>query len=87
MNDRDLVEDVLLIIKGVADLYLHGTIESSTLNVHSTFEKILNDTLCMQNEVYNAMAQKGWYPAQQAEQQQIEQAKQKFAQATSQGQN
>jgi len=87
MNDRDLVEDVLLIIKGAADLYLHGTIESSTLNVHSTFEKILNDTLCMQNEVYNAMAQKGWYPAQQAEQQQIEQAKQKFAQAASQGQN
>ena len=84
MNDRDLVEDVLLIIKGVADLYLHGTIESSTLNVHSTFKKILNDTLCMQNEVYNAMAQKGWYPAQQAEQQQIEQAKQKFAQASSQ---
>ena len=82
MNDRDLVEDVLLIIKGVADLYLHGTIESSTLNVHSTFEKILNDTLCMQNEVYNAMAQKGWYPAQQAEQQQIEQLKQKFAQPT-----
>ena len=84
MNDRDLVEDVLLIIKGVADLYLHGTIESSTLNVHSTFEKILNDTLCMQNEVYNTMAQKGWYQVQQAEQQQIEQAKQKFAQASSQ---
>ena len=87
MNDRDLVEDVLLIIKGVADLYLHGRIESSTLNVHSTFEKILNDPLCMQNEVYNAMAQKGWYPAQQAEQQQIEQLKQKFAQAASQCQN
>ena len=84
MNDRDLVEDVLLIIKGVADLYLHGTIESSTLNVHSTFEKILNDTLCMQNEVYNTMAQKGWYQVQQAEQQQIEQANQKFAQASSQ---
>ena len=87
MSDRDLVEDVLLIIKGAADLYLHGTIESSTLNVYSTFKEILNDTLCMQNEVYNAMAQKGWYPAQQTEQQQIEQAKQKFAQATSQGQN
>jgi len=87
VSDRDLVEDVLLIIKGAADLYLHGTIESSTLNVYSTFKEVLNDTLCMQNEVYNAMAQKGWYPAQQAEQQQIEQAKQKFSQATSQGQN
>ena len=48
---------------------------------HCTFKEILNDTLCMQNEVYNTMAQKGWYPVQQAEQQQIEQVKQKFAQA------
>ena len=69
MNERDLMED----------LYLHGTIESSTLNVHTTFEKVLNDTLCMQNEVYAAMAQKGWYPSQAADQQQIEQVKQKFA--------
>ena len=38
----------------------------------------------MQNEVYNTMAQKGWYQVQQAEQQ-IEQLKQKFAQATNQG--
>ena len=71
MNDRDLMEDVLLVVKGAADLYLHGTIESSTLNVHSTFEKVLNDTLCMQNEIYNLMAQKGWYPTQSAEQQQM----------------
>ena len=49
MNERDLMEDVLLVLKGAADLYLHGTIESSTLNVHTTFEKVLNDTLCMQN--------------------------------------
>ena len=79
MNERDLMEDVLLVLKGAADLYLHGTIESSTLNVHTTFEKVLNDTLCMQNEVYAAMAQKGWSPSQAADQQQIEQVKQKFA--------
>lgn len=87
MNDRDLMEDVLLILKGAGDLYLHGTIESSTLNVHSTFEKVLNDTLCMQNEVYNAMSQKGWYPTQPADQQQIDQVKQQYAQAANQKQN
>ena len=26
MNDRDLMEDVLLILKGAAHLHLHGTI-------------------------------------------------------------
>lgn len=87
MNERDLMEDVLLITKGASDLYLHGTIESSSLNVHTTFEKILNDTLCMQNEVYAAMAQKGWYPAEQAEQKQIDAVKQKYAQAAGQEQN
>ena len=87
MNDRDLMEDVLLVVKGAADLYLHGTIESSTLNVHSTFEKVLNDILCMQNEIYNLMAQKGWYPTQSAEQQQIDQVKQIYAQAAGLGQN
>lgn len=86
MNERDLMEDVLLVLKGAADLHLHGTIESSTLNVHSVFNKALNDTLCMQNEVYTAMAQKGWYPTEAAPQQQIDAVKQKFSQAV-QGQN
>ena len=58
MTDRDLMEDILLILKGEADLQLHGTIESSTSNVHTTFNKVLNETLTMQNEVYQLMAQK-----------------------------
>ena len=86
MNDRDLMEDVLFILKGAADLHLHGTIESSTFNVHTTFNKVLNDTLSMQNEVYMAMAQKGWYPTEAAPQQQIDQLKQKYAQAAGQTQ-
>ena len=34
MEDKDLMEGVLLLEKGVCDLYLHGTIESSTSQVH-----------------------------------------------------
>ena len=34
MEDRDLMENELLIIKGACDLYLHGTIESTTAEVH-----------------------------------------------------
>ena len=33
MNDRDLMENMLLLEKGSCDLYLHGTIESSNQNV------------------------------------------------------
>ena len=71
-------EDVPLILKGAADLHLHGTIESSTLSVKTTFNKVLNDTLSC--KVKFMMAQKGWYPTQPVEQQKIDQLKQKYAQ-------
>ena len=79
MNDQMIMENILLTTKGACDLYMHGTVESSTQNVHQAFDKALNDTLCMQEEIYQKMAGKGWYPAQQAEPQQIDQVKQKFA--------
>ena len=79
MNDKDLLEDILLTVKGGSDLYLHGTIESATPNVHSVFDKALSDSLKMQNQIYSKMAAKGWYPSEQAEQNKINQAKQKFS--------
>lgn len=79
MNDRDLMEDLLLVVKGAADLYLHGTIESSTENIHTAFNDELNCSLKVQHEIYTKMASKGWYPAEQAEQQKIDKVKQKFA--------
>ena len=41
MDDKNLMEDILLLEKGVCDLYMHGTIESSTDNVHGTFARHL----------------------------------------------
>ena len=79
MNDRDLIEDILLTVKGASDLYLHGTIESSTQNVHCAFDKALNDSLKVQNEIYGKMAAKGWYPSEQADQNKINQIKQQFS--------
>lgn len=79
MEDKDLMEKELLIIKGVCDLYLHGTIESSTSEVHAAFKDALNQSLDIQNKIYNLMAEKGWYPMQTVEQNKIEATKQKFA--------
>ncbi len=79
MDDKCIMENLLLTTKGVCDLYMHGTIESGTANVHSAFDTALNDALCMQNDLYNKMAAKGWYPTEQAEQQKMQQVKQKFA--------
>ncbi len=79
MNDKEIMENLLLNLKGECDLLMHGAIESSDVNVHSAFTQAFNDTLAMQNEVYAKMAQKGWYPAQAAQPQQISAVKQKFS--------
>lgn len=82
MDDKCIMENILLTTKGVCDLYLHGAIESGTANVNSAFDKALQDSLCMQDEIYKKLSAKGWYPTEQAPQQQIDKVKQKFASQT-----
>ena len=78
MEDRDIMEKELLTIKGVCDLYMHGAVESTTSEVHSAFKEALDESLNIQNKLYNLMAEKGWYKTETAEQQKIDQTKQKF---------
>lgn len=78
MDDKLIMSTILGNVKGACDLMLHGTIESETPNVHGAFNAVLNDTLCMQNEIYTKMSSLGWYQPEAAEQQKIDQAKQKF---------
>ena len=60
MEDKDVMENELLIIKGVCDLYLHGSLESTTAEVHTAFKDALNTSIDIQNKIYNLMAEKGW---------------------------
>ena len=78
MQDKDLMENELLVVKGVCDLYLHGTIESTTAEVNTAFKEALNECLNIQNKIYNLMAEKGWYKTDVAEQNKIDAAKIKF---------
>ena len=81
MNDQSIMENLLLTTKGACDLYMHGTVESSTQNVHQAFDTALSDILCMQEDIYKQMTAKGWYQTSEAEPQQIAQVHQKFAMA------
>ena len=74
MDDKCLMENMLLTTKGVCDLYMHGTIESATANVHCAFDKALKDSLTMQDDIYKKMAAK-----EQAEPQKIQKVKQKYS--------
>lgn len=79
MDDKNLMENILLLEKGVCDLYMHGAIESSTSNIHQAFSTALNESLTMQDTIYSKMAAKGWYPTEQADQSKISAVKQKFS--------
>ena len=43
-----------------------------------TFAQAFDDTLCLQNQIYTKMSQKGWYPMQQVEEEKVVATKQKF---------
>ena len=78
MQDKDIMQDILMLEKGVCDLYMHGAIESSTQNINKTFKSALDNSLSMQECIYKEMESKGWYSTEQAEQTKIDTLKQKF---------
>lgn len=79
MDDKNVMENILLLEKGACDLFMHGSIESSTQNVHQTFTTALNDALNMQDTISCKMTSKGWYPTEQAEQNKVDCVKQKYS--------
>ena len=79
MDDRQLMENMLMLEKGACDLLMHGTIESSSPDVHHAFSCSLNSSLQMQEQIYEKMQQKGWYPVQQVERQKVDRVRQKFS--------
>ena len=81
MDDKTIMSNVLGNIKNACDLMLHGTIESSDPKVHKAFDEALECVLKMQNDVYAKMSGKGWYPAQTADQTEIDKTRQKFVSA------
>lgn len=78
MDDKQLMETLLVAEKGICDLFLHATIESSTEKVHTAFATALNESLCIQDTIHQKMAGKGWYPTEQVEQNKVSALKQKY---------
>lgn len=81
MTEKEIMENILMSTKSICDLYLHGSEESSTPQVHEAFTTALNDALCMQNGVYTQMESRGWYQKEQEQPQKLQQLKQKYASA------
>ncbi len=80
MQDRDLMQDILMLEKGVCDLYMHGSIEASTQNVNQAFRSALGESLSLQQNIYQQMSDMGWYQTDCAPEDKVTQLKTKFTQ-------
>ena len=78
MNDQMLMENMLLLLKSTIEVYVHGTLESSTNIVHNALKNGLDEILKMQNELYNKMAECGWYQIQNIDNKTIKQTLKKL---------
>lgn len=61
MNDKQIMENILLLLKGTCEVYVHGTEEASNKKIHEVLKESLVEILKMQYEVYTKMTECGWY--------------------------
>ena len=78
MNDKLIMESMLLILKSNIEVYVHGTLEASNKKVHDCLKNSLDDTMKLQEELYQKMTECGWYKIQKVEAKEIVKTLQKI---------
>lgn len=78
-SDKDILTDILSSQKFVTDGYNTFANECATPAVKTDCINILNEEHQIQNEVFCEMHKRGWYPTEAADQNKVNQAKQKFS--------
>lgn len=61
MNNELIFNNYLMLLKGVVEVYIHGTLESSNEDVKETLKTSLEDILNSQKDTYNIMVENNWY--------------------------
>ena len=56
-----IMENYLLVLKSTVEVYVHGTLESSNVEVKKTLKDNLNSILTSQADTYDLMTKYGWY--------------------------
>ncbi len=78
MDNKTMLEGILWDLKTLGDLFLHGTIESGTKNVHKTFKDSLDDVLTMQNDLYTLMSDEKMYTTEKVAETKLTKVQNKF---------
>ena len=79
MKDQDLLTDLLLTEKKMSGNYTTFASECVNMQLKDAFLQLLTTSHRSQSELYNVASQRGWYQTEQAQQQKIMQAQQKFS--------
>ena len=80
MNEQQKLNDLLNTQKFLTGAYNSYYCESATTAVKNCLSSILADEHRIQEEIFNEMNSRGYYPLEKAEDNKINAAKQKFAQ-------
>ncbi len=80
-TDKEVLADGLCSQKGATGLYDKAANECVHPEVRKTIRSILEQEHNLQEDVFDMMHQKGFYPTPAAEDNKVQSAKQKFAQS------
>ncbi len=78
MDNKTMLEGILWDLKSLGDLFLHGSIESGTKNIHKAFKDALNDILTLQNDLYTLMSDENMYTIEKVAETKITKVQNKF---------
>jgi spore coat protein F len=79
-TEKELMNDLLMSEKQVSSAYTVGITESSCGNLRNVLKQCEGNVFTNQEQVFNAMSQRGWYPVKQAPSQEVLDAKTKYNQ-------
>lgn len=77
-SDREMINDALSSQKFITDGYNTFANECATPALKTDFMNILSEEHQIQHELFLEMQKRGWYQVEAADEQKIQQAKQKY---------
>jgi spore coat protein F len=84
MGEKEILTDILNTEKDIIKVYSSAVTESSCANMRQVLLRNITQTADDQFNVFNVMVNKGYYQTKDAQDQDVQQAKQTFQQLQSQ---
>lgn len=84
MGEKEILNDILNTEKEIVKLYSTAVTESSCTNMRQVLLRNITQTSDDQFSVFSTMVNKGYYQTKDAQDKDVQQAKQKFQQVQSQ---